>query len=522
METTFNTPSAAPRDTCEMDHRTGHSRVMSDSMSLPSFVEYPTDRPFINANIPRRSLDRPVKAFPESNTAAILSALKNLQEKIHRLELERSQAEENLQRLTRESTRHKAVLEAERGGSEHNQGETVVVRDPSELHLYHPFMTPDLTPPCLLPPTELATLLAAAESRCSLLEKQLEYMRKMVRNAESERTAVLKQQASIEKERSDDHADVQAKFEKLDMLEQEYMKLTETQNLAESKIRELEQKLQEEEHQRKLVEDKAAELQTGLEANRILLQSVSPSPARVTKEKKKKTAVKKPLQQPHSHAQPHYRLSLGDVPFVAGTSTTTSHSVRANVQHVLHLMKQHNPQLCNDRVLGGVPLASRSSQATHSDGKKASVCRSCSSSSSSSSCSEELSELLLALQDEFGHMSFEHRELVKQIQDSRTDSLRQHLEQELENLVKRMEGKGEQIAKVRRHQAQMEKLKKESRGQKGRPGRVKVITTVTTRGRAAGPIKVKSGNNSKDSLRLLRDMQSLQTSLRSDQITWSY
>ncbi|XP_061073013.1 centrosomal protein of 57 kDa isoform X4 [Conger conger] len=488
METTFNTPSAAPRDTCEMDHRTGHSRVMSDSMSLPSFVEYPTDRPFINANIPRRSLDRPVKAFPESNTAAILSALKNLQEKIHRLELERSQAEENLQRLTRESTRHKAVLEAERGGSEHNQ--------------------------------ELATLLAAAESRCSLLEKQLEYMRKMVRNAESERTAVLKQQASIEKERSDDHADVQAKFEKLDMLEQEYMKLTETQNLAESKIRELEQKLQEEEHQRKLVEDKAAE--TGLEANRILLQSVSPSPARVTKEKKKKTAVKKPLQQPHSHAQPHYRLSLGDVPFVAGTSTTTSHSVRANVQHVLHLMKQHNPQLCNDRVLGGVPLASRSSQATHSDGKKASVCRSCSSSSSSSSCSEELSELLLALQDEFGHMSFEHRELVKQIQDSRTDSLRQHLEQELENLVKRMEGKGEQIAKVRRHQAQMEKLKKESRGQKGRPGRVKVITTVTTRGRAAGPIKVKSGNNSKDSLRLLRDMQSLQTSLRSDQITWSY
>ncbi|XP_061073012.1 centrosomal protein of 57 kDa isoform X3 [Conger conger] len=489
METTFNTPSAAPRDTCEMDHRTGHSRVMSDSMSLPSFVEYPTDRPFINANIPRRSLDRPVKAFPESNTAAILSALKNLQEKIHRLELERSQAEENLQRLTRESTRHKAVLEAERGGSEHNQ--------------------------------ELATLLAAAESRCSLLEKQLEYMRKMVRNAESERTAVLKQQASIEKERSDDHADVQAKFEKLDMLEQEYMKLTETQNLAESKIRELEQKLQEEEHQRKLVEDKAAELQTGLEANRILLQSVSPSPARVTKEKKKKTAVK-PLQQPHSHAQPHYRLSLGDVPFVAGTSTTTSHSVRANVQHVLHLMKQHNPQLCNDRVLGGVPLASRSSQATHSDGKKASVCRSCSSSSSSSSCSEELSELLLALQDEFGHMSFEHRELVKQIQDSRTDSLRQHLEQELENLVKRMEGKGEQIAKVRRHQAQMEKLKKESRGQKGRPGRVKVITTVTTRGRAAGPIKVKSGNNSKDSLRLLRDMQSLQTSLRSDQITWSY
>ncbi|XP_035240645.1 centrosomal protein of 57 kDa isoform X4 [Anguilla anguilla] len=463
METTSKTPSSAPRNTSEMDHRTGHSRgyVMSDSVSLPSFAEYPTDRPFINANIPRRSLNKHVKAFPESNTAAILSALKNLQEKIHRLELERSQAEENLQRLTQETTRHKAVLEDEREGSTHSQ--------------------------------ELATLLAAAESRCSLLEKQLEYMRRMVRNAESERTAVLKQQASLEKERSDDHADVQAKFEKLDMLEQEYMKLTETQNLAESKIRELEQKLQEEEHQRKLVEDKAAQLQTGLEANRILLQAVSPSSAKVTKDKKKKRAVK---------------------------STSTSHSVRANVQHVLHLMKQHNPQFCNDRVLSDIPLARRSSRTTN--GKKASDSRSSSTSSSSSSCSEELSELLLALQDEFGHMSFEHQELVKQIQDSRTDSLRQHLEKELESLVKRMEGKGEQIAKVRRHQAQMEKLKKESKGQKGHPSRVKVITTVTTRGRGAGPIKVKSGNKSKDSLRLLRDMQSLQTSLRSDQINWSY
>ncbi|KAJ8410862.1 hypothetical protein AAFF_G00188190 [Aldrovandia affinis] len=495
METS-KSPPVALRDTGQTDRQTGHSarHMMSDSLSLPSFTEYPLERPFINAKLPRRSLNRPVKAFPESNTTAILSALKNLQEKINRLELERSQAEENLQHLSQETTRYKGVLDTEREGSsesyKHNQ--------------------------------ELATLLAAAESRCNLLEKQLEYMRRMVRNAESERTAVLKQQASLDKDRSDDHTDVQAKFEKLDMLEKEYMKLTGTQNLAESKIRELERKLQEEEHQRKLVQDKAAQLQTGLEANRILLQSVSPSPPRAAKDKKKKSTVKKPLQQYHSHSQPHYRLNLGDVPFVAGTSTSTSHSVRANVQHVLHLMKQHNPQLCNDRVLSGTPLATRSSQATCSNGKTTSARRSRSSSSSSCSSDEELSELLLALQDEFGHMSFEHQELVKQIQDSRSDGLLQDLEKELESLVKRMEGKGEQIAKVRRHQAQMEKLKKESRGQKGHPGEVKVITTVTTRGRGARPVKVKSGNKSKDSLRLLKDMQSLQTCLRSDQINWHY
>ncbi|KAG7470896.1 hypothetical protein MATL_G00118790 [Megalops atlanticus] len=499
METTSE--SAVAWGAGETDCRTGHSRghAMSDTVSLPSFAEYPSDRPFLNADLhPRRFHSRTVRAFPESNSAAILSALKNLQEKIRRLELERSQAEENLQRLSQETSQYKKVLESEREGSNgsHQRNQ------------------------------ELSTLLAATESRCNLLEKQLEYMRKMVRNAESERTAVLKQQVSLEKDKSDDHGEVQAKLEKLDMLEQEYMKLTETQNLAESKIRELERKLQEEEHQRKLVQDKAAQLQTGLEANRILLQSVSPSPPKAKKDRKKKSAAKKPLQQYHSYAQPHYRLSLGDVPFVAGTvskSTSTSHSVRANVQHVLHLMKQHNRQLCNDRVLSGVPLARRSSRPTSStNGKKSSASRSSSSSSTSSSSSGELSELLLALQDEFGHMSFEHQELVKQIQDSRSDCLRQDLERELESLVKRMEGKGEQIAKVRRHQAQLEKLKKESRSQKGHSSEVKVTTTVTTRGRGARQVKVKPGSRSKDSLRLLKDMQSLQTSLRSDQVHWDY
>lgn len=45
--------------------------------------------------------------------------------------------------------------------------------------------------------------------------------------------------------------------------------------------------------------------------------------------------------------------------------------------------------------------------------------------------------------------------MVKQIQAARSDRLRQGLERQLEVLVKRMESKGEQIGKVRRHQAQV-------------------------------------------------------------------
>ncbi|XP_066555332.1 centrosomal protein of 57 kDa isoform X1 [Amia ocellicauda] len=512
MATTATAPGASYTLETLQDRLTGrcHVPVMSDTVSLPSYMDYPSERPFLNASL-RRSPSRPVKAYPESSSTAILSALKNLQEKIRHLELERTQAEENLQRLSRETSRYKRVLEREKESNDESY--TQAARHNQEL----------------------ATQLVAAESRCNLLEKQLEYMRKMVRNAESERTAVLKQQVSLERERSADHLDVRAKFEKLDLLEQEYLKLTETQNLAENKIRELEIKLQEEEHQRKLVQDKAAQLQTGLEANRILLQSVSPLPHKTTKtKKKKKQQAKKVPQQHHSHAEPHYRLSLGDVPFVAGKSTASSHSVRANVQHVLHLMKQHNRQLCNNRVLSETPLARKSSSVTVSaNGKKPGHSSSTSSASScSSSCSEELAELLLALQDEFGHMSFEHQELVKQTQEARSDRLRHDLERELEGLVKRMESKGEQIAKVRRHQIQLEKLKKESRsrqrsagevrGRQGGRGEVKVTTTVTTRGPAARTVKVKPGEKSKDSLRLLRDMQSLQTSLCRDQISWDY
>ncbi|XP_041732601.1 centrosomal protein of 57 kDa [Coregonus clupeaformis] len=467
--------------------------VMSNSLSLPSYKDYPASRPFINTSlpsytprnthIPHQTL--PSKAFPESSSAAILSALMNLQEKIRKLELERGRTEQSLHSLEKETSHalrdtHKHTNTQERETS--NQSE------PNQV---------------------LVTQLAAAESRCKLLDRQLEYMRKMVRNAEADRTTLLKRQVSLEMSRSaapaPDSAH-QAQLDKLDLLEQEYQRLTRTQNHAERKIRELELKLLEEEHQRKLVQDQANQLQTGLEANRILIQSVSPSPrlpkARSTIREKKQVSKA-------SHTQPHYRLSLGDVPFVAGKSVGCSHSVRANVQSVLSLLKQHQPQLCNSRVLSHTPLA-QPANGTHSD------------SVSSSSCGEELSDLLLALQDELGHMSLEQQELVRQAEACVCERERRGVEREQETLLRRMERKVEQISKLRRHQAQVKRFMREARGQKQGGGEVKVTTTVTTRSRSAGAVKVRPGDRSRKSLTLLRDMRSLQTSLRPDQPQWSY
>ncbi|KAI2562411.1 CEP57 isoform 9, partial [Pan troglodytes] len=132
---------------------------------------------------------------------------------------------------------------------------------------------------------------------------------------------------------------VQSQLEKLDLLEQEYNKLTTMQALAEKKMQELEAKLHEEEQERKRMQAKAAE------------------------------------------------------------STSPSHAVVANVQLVLHLMKQHSKALCNDRVINSIPLAKQVSS-RGGKSKKLSV-----TPPSSNGINEELSEVLQTLQDEFGQMS---------------------------------------------------------------------------------------------------------------------
>ena len=76
--------------------------------------------------------------------------------------------------------------------------------------------------------------------------------------------------------------------------------------------------------------------------------------------------------------------------FSVPQSLTASHSVGANVQRVLSLMKSHNMALCNGQDHRHYRSSSPSS----------------SGSSSSSSIDTDLAELLLQLQDEFGQMSW--------------------------------------------------------------------------------------------------------------------
>ncbi|XP_012310235.1 centrosomal protein of 57 kDa isoform X3 [Aotus nancymaae] len=405
--------------------------------SSSPYVVYPSDKPFLNSDL-RRSPSKPTLAYPESNSRAIFSALKNLQDKIHRLELERIQAEESVKTLSRETIEYKKVLDEQIQERENSKNE-------ESKHNQ-----------------ELTSQLLAAENKCNLLEKQLEYMRNMIKHAEMERTSVLEKQVSLERERQHGQTHVQSQLEKLDLLEQEYNKLTTMQALAEKKMQELEAKLHEEEQERKRMQAKAAE------------------------------------------------------------STSPSHAVVANVQLVLHLMKQHSKVLCNDRVVSSIPLAKQVSS-RGGKSKKLSV-----TPPSSSGINEELSEVLQTLQDEFGQMTFDHQQLTKLIQESPTVELKENLECELEALVGRMEAKASQITKVRKYQAQLEKQKLEKQKKELKATKKTLDEEGNSSSRSSGITgttnkkdftKLRPGEKRRKNLQLLKDMQTIQNSLQSSSLS---
>ncbi|NWV03768.1 CE57L protein, partial [Ptilonorhynchus violaceus] len=385
------------------------------------------------------------------NNQAVVAALKTLQEKIHRLELEKSQAEDNLCSLSRAAAQYKKVLEHESYEKDAAHQELMQQRKDASVQLN------------------------AAQSRCSLLEKQLDYMRKMVSSAELEKKMILEQQAQLQKQEDQNRLELHAKLEKLEILEKECLKLTATQRIAEDKIKHLEEKLCKEEHQSKLIQDKTTQLQTGFDINRILMSSVT-SRCKPEKEngKKKKPKKRNPTMKKTQLSQLH--VKAGELPFVAGK---VGHSA---------------------------------------------LSKSVSSCSTSPTATRSLSDLLLAIQDELGQMISEHQELLKQIQETQDSQVREDLEQELVCLVKQMEMKGKQISKLKKHQATVQKVKRKTQKLKqgathanlkcGERKEAKEIA-VTVKESMSKPCP---GQKSRSSLQLLKAARKLQSSLKKDYV----
>ncbi|XP_070705007.1 centrosomal protein CEP57L1 isoform X2 [Pempheris klunzingeri] len=365
---------------------------------------------------------------PKVDSRAVVDALKTLQEKIRRLELERTQAEKSYQQSIHESQAHQQVT-----ASYTVSNQPAASRPETDNSVRK----------------ELDSKLQSAEARCKVLEKQLDYMRKMVENAKKERNALKENQISLQNQQPSS-SNTHSQQEKLEKLESDCFNLSRTQTLAETKLAILEQKLLKEEHERQLVQEKADKLQRDLDNN---LRLFVPNSEEIKPKKKAKKPIKKTSRQnePASPSGPRHKK----IPFVAGTSTSPSHSVHANIQSILHMMKHHQPQLC-ERVSSLQRSGCGVRKSLHKDFSPSSA--TFHKPKQADQAVGSLSDLLLALQDELGQMSFEHQELVDQIDATQHHEQRQDLQRELERLVARMEEKGAQITKLRKHQQTVHKL----------------------------------------------------------------
>ncbi|XP_077567634.1 centrosomal protein CEP57L1 [Stigmatopora nigra] len=368
---------------------------------------------------------------------------------------------------------------------------------------------------------ELDSKLESAETHCKMLEKQLDQMRKVVAGARKDKDDQTTVQSKTQKQQQDQmppppppqqqqqlekqpsNPDNQIQHEKLQKLESQCIKLSKTQNMSVMKLADLEQKFLKEEHERKLVLEKAGQLQRELDPN---VRLASPSTAHQTKPKS--VPQKAPLKSPRPSESPSPRHKK--IPFVAGTSTSPSHSVHANVQSIFHMMKHHHPQFCE--WVNGI-------HRSHGCGAKKSlrmegpVVPERDREQTQVQSPGSLSDLLLTLQDELAQMGFEHRELIGQIDATQRSEQRNELQKELESMVARMDKKGAQIIKLKKHQ---QTLAQRPGGSSNKVSK-KPPTSPT---RSKHHYQDKPTNVGQQNLQILRETQKIRNCLKQDDICW--
>ncbi|BFZ24696.1 hypothetical protein BsWGS_27735 [Bradybaena similaris] len=495
-----------------------HNISPSYTSESSRYFEYPGSKPFVNSEY--TSGGRPVDAHPKSNRDAIITALRNLQDKIKDLEIERTTAEKNLQSLAQESEPHKKVLQDRRPAQSKRTQQDKQTEGHGDI-----FLTQT---------RKLEGQLSSSERRCQGLEEQLGQMRKMVENSERNQRNLLEQVGKTRQEKDINGAEIKQHMDRLNELEKDQKRLTTTQTIAESKIRELEKNIKEENMHRRTLQEKTQQLELETHPKKIstsyqmpMMPSEKAIRAQTTQVIKTKKPTKKKKKVVHTsgpaggtcRGEPmrHYRLNLAEIPFVAGKSTAPSHALGANVQKVLAMMKRHNNALCSHMESDGDSQRPDSASSTGS--------------SASSGVDHDLSDLMVQLQDEFGHLCSKHQELVNQLQATKDSGIQRILEEELDVLVQSMKIKSQQISRIRQHQKKVDEIKKirsqpvkrSEKSKRPQSAPVKNIQHHTNRTKPKTHSCNKPIGHSalgKPALFMLRDMKKLQKTLRKDEPCW--
>ncbi|KAG8011340.1 Centrosomal protein of 57 kDa, partial [Nibea albiflora] len=272
---------------------------------------------------------------PNIDSRAVVDALKTLQQKIRRLELERKQAERSFRQYSHDTPKNQQVTAS-----------SSMPRQPAAS----------------LPESdnsgrkELDSKLQSTEARCKVLEKQLDYMRKMVENAKKERNAIMEDQASLQNQQPSS-SNTQSQREKLEKLESECLKLSRTQTLAEMKLAILEQKLLKEEHERQLVQEKADQLQKELDINfRLSVSSSEEKPKKKTKKTTKRASGVDGSDRcnPTSRAEERSAERTGEVGYQDGGEGSSDHEAPQTPADSVHKLTQSQPDEHTAQKLSGI------------------------------------------------------------------------------------------------------------------------------------------------------------------------
>ncbi|XP_067945920.1 centrosomal protein of 57 kDa-like isoform X2 [Watersipora subatra] len=397
----------------------------------------------------------PSKGLPNSHRDNVVDALKNIQDRIRALEVERTTAEENLKGLSKETNYYRRSLEQLRAESSPQTIHTSPRSRTTSTDHVSPSVTTSRSPRRLSSTHQhdMQEQLRSADSRCELLDKQLEYMRKMLNEAEAEkRLAYERSEQMMRLRNANTGQEMRSQMEKISEMEREHHRLQASQVLAQERIKDLERALENNRNdQRVAPANLTSELRSAAKTNQILIDKLSPpvSPSRkptVKSVKRKKRMRKAAPVQPR--AGQHYRLNLADIPFVVGQSTAPSHRVGSNVQNVIAKLKTHNPDICGavcerPRPRSAPPRRSRNK------GKLMVTC------SENSESEGELQDMMDQLAEEYTHMSAEHQELTREMDSANSASRAAGIHDEIERLEMRMSTKAEQIAKLSAYQSKL-------------------------------------------------------------------
>uniref|UniRef100_A0A8C4Q010 Cep57 centrosome microtubule-binding domain-containing protein n=1 Tax=Eptatretus burgeri TaxID=7764 RepID=A0A8C4Q010_EPTBU len=543
---------------------------------IPLFSAYPAHRPFLNWH-PISPRCPPTSAFPESNGTAVCTALLNLQRKLQQLESERHDARKQVSLLASRLRAYRLALAQRYAGKETEAASPVITQIPQNSSSQ--------------PHAALLSNCSPSGARASVEDRGEQIIFKTGkehRMREIEREGPKPEWGPGEQGGStphDEHSTCKGGLvhfgKKLERLEKEYLRLSATQCLTQLQsgierntmlihhlsppshetLRRPSQNCVEEDAmgsgkdaagpgQGEITFTKSCQMESNVSKRKVgnhegdLHRGECPfenqngeqpketrHPGLVGKRRRNKSAVK------DRDPRYHYRLNLKRLPFVVGTSSSPSQALPGRLHSLLHSLKQHQPRLCcrdND------PSTQRSFQqqfpALHPGSESPPL-----------PSTENLEDLLLALQDEFDHMTLEQQQLKSRVECA-SPQRRDELNAELAAITTRLENKIAQLTALGRF-TELRKMHRETRGRgsvlrkeggrsgggaesrdSGNPkegkmerGEAETVKKgkIVKRGRdIPGSRKVIAAHGT-SSLQLFRDVKLLQASLAPADVGWS-